>query len=199
VANGYDPQQVAAFAAEALSWKRELSATKSELGAVKQALERYESVIGDIEDVEREATQITEEAERRAAQIIEQAEDEAAKILEMARDQVASFEPAELPPAVGQFEPLAPVEPIAPFGPAETVESNERFEPLTPTLEPSSEELPHESDGWFAPQVVESEIPDPIDEIFEPLEERQPTPDLDRRAAAAANLWKRRGVLAPPQ
>lgn len=192
MANGYDPQQVAAFAAEALSWKRQLSTAQSELGAAKQALERYESVIGAIEDVEREAAQITEEAERRAAQIVERAEDEAAKILEMARDQAASVTPSEQTSTVEHFEPIAPVEPTEPS------ESTEVLEPVMPTVEPSCDEMPVESDGWLVPEV-ESALPDRIDEIFEPIEEAEPMPDFDRRAAAAANLWKRRGVLAPPE
>ncbi|HEY5652087.1 MAG TPA: hypothetical protein VIW46_11610 [Acidimicrobiia bacterium] len=189
MANGYDPQQVAAFAAEALSWKRELSAARSELKAAAQALERYESVIGEIEEIEHEAALITQEAERRAAEIVEQAEDEAAKILEMARDQAASLEPTETPTAVEHFDPIAPVEPIEP---------TERFEPVTPTSEPTPDETPTASDGWMVPEV-ESALPDPIHEIFEPIEGPQPVPDRDRRAAAAANLWKRRGVLARPE
>lgn len=169
VDNGYDPRQVAAFAAEALAWKRELTRTRAELDATKKALDRYESVIGSIEDVEREAGQIVEQAEHRASEIIEEAEDEAAKILEMARDQVASTVPSQDPAE-------SPVE---------------------------------DADRWLTPEVVEDETPDPVDEIFTSTEVTEQTkqiegldPELERErrmAAAAANLWKRRGVLTPPE
>jgi chromosome segregation ATPase len=170
VDNGYDPQQVAAFAGEALSWKRQLAATRSELEAAKEALERYESVIGAIEDVEREAAEITDEAQRRAAEIIEQAEDEAARILEMAQDRLRSSEPVDPAP--------------------------------TPIEESPPEESPSQGDPWLTPEV-ETGAPDPVEEIFEPIEVidvNDPETEREKRvAAAAANLWKRRGVLTQPE
>ena len=66
VDNGYDPNQVAAFAAQALSWKRELAETRS-------ALARYERIIGEIDEVEREAARIVDEARVEAEKIIEHA------------------------------------------------------------------------------------------------------------------------------
>ena len=173
VQNGYDPKQVAAFAAEALSWKRELAALRSEVAAAAKLVERYESVMGSIDEVEREAAEIVEqaehrsaglieEAEKRAAEIVEEAEDQAAKILEMARDQIAG----------------------------------------TPLPEPE-ERRPPEGDGWLNPEPTPQEMPDPVEQIFDPVEDDEPIDPEDERerrvAAAAANLWKRRGVLAPPE
>ena len=162
VSNGYDPRQVAAFAAEALAWKRELAQTRSALDSARKKLDRYESVIGSVETVEREAAELVEDAERRAAEIIEQAEDEAAKILEMARDQVG--------------------------------QSAEQT---------SSDSPPQDGDLWLTPEPSELETPDPVETIFEPVEEVEvldPEAERERRvAAAAANLWKRRGVIAPSE
>lgn len=159
MADGYDPQQVAAFAAEALGWKRDLAACRNDLQAAMGALDHYESVIGTIEDVEREAVSLTEDAERRAAEIIARAEEEAAGILAVAQ-----------PDADHQ------------------------------TVEPESNETPS-TDMWLTPSVEETH--DPIDEIFEELvEDEEPDPEAERDkrvAAAAANLWKRRGVLTPPE
>jgi cell division septum initiation protein DivIVA len=162
VSNGYDPRQVAAFAAEALAWKRELSQTRSALDSAREKLDRYESVIGSVETVEREAAELIEDAERRAAEIIEQAEDQAAEILEMARDQV------------GQS-----------------------------TEQTSGDSPPQDGDLWLTPEPNEPETPDPVETIFEPVEEVEvldPEAERERRvAAAAANLWKRRGVIAPSE
>ena len=71
VDNGYDPKQVAAFAAQALSWKRELAETRS-------ALARYERIIGEIDEIEREAAGIVDEARVEADKIIEEARSRAA-------------------------------------------------------------------------------------------------------------------------
>lgn len=89
VENGYDPRQVAAFAAEALEWKRELADARA-------ALARYAKIIGEIDDVEREA-----------AQIIDGARLEADKIIERAHERVAIPPPAidHRPDAVGRDQP----------------------------------------------------------------------------------------------
>lgn len=71
VDNGYDPRQVATFAAQALGWKRELAEARS-------ALARYERIIGEIDEIEREAARIVDEARAEADQIIEQARPRAA-------------------------------------------------------------------------------------------------------------------------
>lgn len=189
VANGYDPKQVAAFAAEALSWKKELTTLRTEVAAAVKLVERYESVIGSIEEVEHEAAQIVDDAERRsealladaearASKIVEEAENEAARILEMAQDQG-----------------------------------------VPPVTEPVERE-PEVADGWLAPEPDIREAPDPVEQIFEPTEEVSWTDEvsrthevspsdgisptevdvsLERRAARAANLWKRRGLVAPSE
>lgn len=154
VSNGYDPRQVAAFAAEALTWKQELA-------AARKRVDRYESVLGSIETVEREAAEIIDEAEQKAAEIVEQAEKEAAEILEMARDQVAHEAAPE-----------------------------------------SEDPVPEDADRWLTPRPTGDETPDPVEEIFEPPEVEVPDPEEERErwvAAATANLWKRRGVIAPPE
>lgn len=181
VANGYDPKQVAAFAAEALTWKKELTALRSEVAAAAKLVERYESVIGSIEDVEREAAEIVEDAERRAAaliedaevrssKLVEEAEDEAAKILEMARNRVDDNAEVERP----------------------AVEEG-------PANEPHDD---HTHDGWLNPDESPQEIPDVVEQIFEHVDHVEPAEtdlSLERRAAGAANLWKRRGVVAPSE
>ena len=160
VSNGYDPKQVAAFAAEALGWKRENTTLRTELASAIELIERYESVIGSIESVEREAAETIEAAQRKAAELVENAENEAAQILEMAENMVGeSSSPAD-PPQQGV-------------------------------------------DLWLTPDTDHPETPDPVEEIFDPVEEVEsidPEADREQRvAAAAANLWKRRGVLAPPE
>ena len=184
VQNGYDPKQVAAFAAEALNWKRELVALRSEVSAAAKLVERYESVIGSIEDVEREAAEIVDDAERRAAgliedaevrasKIVEEAEDEAAKILEMAENQISSTPVTE--PVEGEPEP------------GETEHNDAQ---------------PEVGEGWLTPESSPDETPDPVEQIFEPVEEPQlvaTNPAMEQRVAAAANLWKRRGVIAPSE
>jgi cell division septum initiation protein DivIVA len=172
VSNGYDPKQVAAFAAEALSWKKELVALRSEVSAAAKLVERYESVIGSIEEVEREAEQMVAEAERRAAGLVEDAEVRAAKIVEEAEHEAARI----LEMAQEQDAPV----------PVETPE-----EPPTPNGE-----------AWLTPEPTPDEMPDPVEQIFEPIEEIElPETDLslERRAAGAANLWKRRGIVAPSE
>ena len=182
VSNGYDPKQVAAFAAEALNWKKELAALRSEVAAAAKLVERYESVIGSIEEVEREAAEIIEDAERRAAaliedagvrssKLIEEAEDEAARILEMARDRVDGTPEVAASPFTGPVDD----------------ETDDGDEWLTPDQSPDQ-----------SPE----EIPDAVEQIFEPVEQIElPQTDLslERRAAGAANLWKRRGVVAPSE
>ena len=162
MADGYDPQQVAAFAAEALGWKRDLATCRNELQTAMLALDRYESVIGSIEEVEREAASLTEDAERRAAEIVRRAEDEAARIFEAAQ--------------------------------ANTDDGS------APDVEPESTATAS-TDVWLTPSVEET--PDPIEDIFEELvddEELDSETEREKRvAAAAANLWKRRGVLTPPE
>ncbi len=185
VQNGYDPKQVAAFAAEALSWKRELVALRSEVSAAAKLVERYESVIGSIEDVEREAAGLVDDAERRAAGLIEdaeeraskivaEAEDEAARILEMAENQISAIPVTEL--VESQPEPPHETEP--------------------------GDSQPVVGEGWLTPEPSTQEIPDVVDQIFEPIEEvglSETDLSLERRAAGAANLWKRRGVVAPSE
>ena len=147
VANGYDPRQVAAFAAEALTWKRELRACRKELEAVRSALEYCESLVGSIED-----------AEDRADAIVRKAEDEAARILETATDR----------------------------------DDPEMTAPESDIGEGGSERLPQIDDHH-----------DPVEKMFGALIEGDASDREalreERIAAAAANLWKRRGVLAPPE
>ena len=183
VANGYDPKQVAAFAAEALSWKKELAALRSEVVAAAKLVERYESVIGSIEDVEREAAELVEDAERRAAalieeaevrssKLVEEAEDEAARILEMAHNRVDD-NPAVEHPAVAESSFDEPVD-----------------------------DRTQDGDGWLNPDQSAEDIPDVVEQIFEPVDQVEPAEtdlSLERRAAGAANLWKRRGVVAPSE
>lgn len=169
MAEGYDPQQVAAFAAEALGWKRDLATCRSELQTAMLALDRYESVIGSIEEVEREAASLTEDAERRAAEIVRRAEDEAARILEAAQANT------------------------------DTAKANAHDEP-TRKGEPESTATAS-TDVWLTPSVEET--PDPIEDIFEEFaddEELDSETEREKRvAAAAASLWKRRGVLSRPE
>lgn len=195
VSNGYDPRQVAAFAAEALSWKKELVTLRAEVAAAGKLVERYESVIGNIEDVEREAMQLVEEAESKAAGLIENAEVQAAKLVEEAESQAATLiEDAE----VRASEMLASAENAA--APShdtarDRVEGGIRTETL--------DEPVNESTGWLNPEPAPQEIPDPVEEIFEPIDEVEVVDAEDdrqrRAAAAAANLWKRRGVLSPSE
>lgn len=169
MAEGYDPQQVAAFAAEALGWKRDLATCRRQLQTAMFALDRYESVIGSIEEVEREAASLTEDAERRSAEIVRRAEDEAARILEAAQ--------ANTDAAQANTDDW----------PAPNVE-------LEATATASTE-------VWLTPSVEET--PDPIEDIFEEFADDEKldseTEREQRVAAAAASLWKRRGVLSPPQ
>ncbi len=173
VPNGYDPKQVAAFAAEALSWKKELTALRSEVAAAAKLVERYESMVGSVEEVEREATEIVEDAERRAAgliadaeerasRIVEEAENEAARILEMANDMVDE----------------------------------------KPTHEPM-EQQPEDGDRWLNPEPTAHETPDPVEQIFDPIVVdalADAEAESERRGAAAASiLWKRRGVISPSE
>jgi hypothetical protein len=172
VQNGYDPRQVAAFAAEALSWKRELVSLRSEVSAAAKLVERYESVIGSIEDVEREAAEIVDDAERRAAGLIENAEERASKIVEEAEDEAARI--------------------------LEMAENQIRATPVTDPVEPQ----PPNGDGWLTPEPSRDETPDPVEQIFEPVETPElvaTDPGMEQRVAAAANLWKRRGVIAPSE
>lgn len=190
VPNGYDPRQVAAFAADALAWKRELGVLRPELESALRLIERYESALGTIESVEREAAGIVGDAERRstkiigdaegrstdiieaaqrlAAEIIERAEDEAAEILEMAQG------------LIDQKSGPSPKEPVL-----------------------------DDRDQWIKPERKNEAAPDEVDEIFEEIdqdidsdEDEVVDPEAEREArvaAAAANLWKRRGVIAPPE
>ncbi len=141
VSNGYDPKQVAAFAAEALNWKKELAALRSEVAAAAKLVERYESV----------------------------------RILEMARDRVDGTPEVAASPFTG---------PVAD-------ETDDGDEWLTPDQSPDQ-----------SPEEIPEEIPDAVEQIFEPVEQIElPQTDLslERRAAGAANLWKRRGVVAPSE
>lgn len=167
VSNGYDPKQVAAFAAEALNWKKELAALRTEVAAAAKLVERYESVIGRIEEVEREAAEIIEDAERRAAALVEEAENEAARILEMARDRVDGTPEVAASPFTGPVD-----------------------------------DQTDDGDEWPSPDQSPEEIPDAVEQIFEPVDQVEPAQtdlSLERRAAGAANLWKRRGVVAPSE
>lgn len=180
VANGYDPNQVAAFAAQALNWKKELATLRSEIAAAVKLIERYESVIGGIEEVEREAAQMIEgarqeaeslisDAEARSSKIIEEAENEATRILEMA-----------------EVGPMSSTEPLPQAG---------------DDIVPADAE-PEAAEGWLEPEPEPQETPDPVEQIFEVLEDPGPTEvdvSLERRAAGAANLWKRRGLVAPSE
>lgn len=170
VSNGYDPAQVAAFAAEALSWKKELTALRAELAAAVELVNQYEADLDDNEDVEREARVLVEDAERRAAQIIEDAKESASEIIEAAESEAA---------AIRQASPSR--------GPEFSFDS--------PAAQPSDHD-PLGGVAWLA-------TPDPVDDIFEPIDDDQlvdAETDRERRiAAATANLWKRRGVLAPPE
>lgn len=183
VANGYDPKQVAAFAAEALSWKKELASLRTEVTAAGKLVERYESVIGSIEEVEREAAQILEnarhqaeallaDAEARSSKLVEEAEDEAARILSMS--------------GTGSVE----------------------RQPESSIADVPADPHPEAGDGWLAPEPETEDTPDPVEQIFEEIDETSPTEDaapievdvsLERRAAGAANLWKRRGLVAPSE
>ena len=66
VENGYDPTQVARFAAQALAWKRELRDARTTLA-------RYERIIGEIDTIEREAAEIVDRARAEADRIISEA------------------------------------------------------------------------------------------------------------------------------
>lgn len=185
VENGYDPKQVAAFAAEALNWKKEIAALRSEVSAAAKLVERYESVIGSIEDVEREAARIVDDAERRAAGLIEDAEVRASKIVAEAEDEAARILEMAENRAGTNPEPE----------PAET-----RPEP-NPGALPVGDQ-PEVVDGWLTPDEAPEETSDVVEQIFEPIEETAPTEtdtSLERRAAGAANLWKRRGSVAPSE
>ena len=66
VENGYDPSQVAQFAAQALAWKRELREARTTLA-------RYERIIGEIDAIEREAAGIVDRARAEANRIVAEA------------------------------------------------------------------------------------------------------------------------------
>ncbi len=179
VANGYDPKQVAAFAAEALSWKKELVALRSEVAAAAKLVDRYESVIGSVEEVEREAAEIVEDAERRAEALIADAEARASKIVEEAENEAARI-----------------------LAMAESAHASVEPEPESGRADGPEIRQPEAENGWLAPEPDAQPIPDPVEQIFEPTEEVAPTEvdvSLERRAAGAANLWKRRGVVAPSE
>lgn len=171
VSNGYDPQQVAAFAAEALSWKKELNALRSEIAAAGELVARYESAVGSIEEVERETVEVVGDAERCAAEIIEAARQSALDILESAKREASAIR--------------------------ESAHSRTpEFTPDPATTTQTTDTGPDDAAAWLA-------TPDPVESIFEPIDEEQlvdAETDRERRiAAATANLWKRRGVLAPPE
>lgn len=171
MSNGYDPEQVAAFAAEALSWKKELKALRSEIASAGELLARYESAIGSIEEAEREAAGVGGDAELRAAEIIEAARQSALDILDAAKREASVIRETAHSPT-----------PEAALDSQSTTES---------TITDSAGEA-----DWLA-------TPDPVESIFEPIDEEQlvdAETDRERRiAAATANLWKRRGVLTPPE
>ena len=150
VENGYDPHQVAAFAAEALTWKRDLAATRKALAETLVELEHHISLVTSPDD------------------------DAGAELNEQLHRE--SFQPTP-------FE--QPDTESTTFGQTDSERSETRMAPT-----PLSEEEPSV---------------DPLDAIFENTlepepEETDPAVLREQRvAAAAANLWKRRGVLTPQE
>lgn len=221
--NGYDPTQVAAFAAKALAWKKELVGLRSEHATALERLERYESVIGTIEEVEHEAGVVLEDSKRRASELIEAAERRAAGIVEDAEERCSTgVEKAEAE--------AARVLDDAQRGAAEVIEAAERRaaaliveaeDEAARILEmarnqvdespevgasPGSESVEHGSRdayAWLRPEPDPDDVADPVEQIFDPIDLADPAdPEAERErriAAAAANLWKRRGVLSPPE
>ena len=82
VSDGYDPNEVAAFAAEALTWKRDLAKANKEVA-------RYSALIGEIDEIEREAAALIDDATQQATKTIEDAHLQAAIIIENAEAEAA--------------------------------------------------------------------------------------------------------------
>lgn len=140
VENGYDPHQVAAFAAEALTWKRDLAATRTALAETLAELEHHIALATASSDAAGDALQ------------------------------------------PGSFQPM-------PFESHFT----------------QSEHCGTGEAAALGTRDDEASNVDPLDAIFEmTLEPAQEETDAEvlreqRVAAAAANLWKRRGVLTPQE
>lgn len=126
VENGYDPRQVAAFAAEALGWKRELGEARAELA-------RYSKIIGEIDDVEREA-----------AQILDHARIEAEKIIERAHERVA------IPASAFTHIPRSGTESDAPVGPDQPVDDTSTACPEPDDLVSEPEDASSDADDEAA-------------------------------------------------
>lgn len=151
VENGYDPHQVAAFAAEALTWKRDLAATRKALAETLAELEQHIALATASNDADE------------------------------------SY--ASAPSQTETFQPSLP----------ESTATETTVFDRTSTAYDDSEFAPIADDDELASTV------DPLNAIFEVTREPEPEEtDAEvlreqRVAAAAANLWKRRGVLTPQE
>ena len=141
VPDGYDPNQVASFASEALTWKRDLAKAKSELS-------RFEALIGEIDTVEREAAEVVDNANREATEIVAAAHTQASEIIEKAESEGARLV-AEAQTVA--FTPVATPEPTddpsSTFDPSDgqplaVPDTNEPFEPSDESLPTASAETP---------------------------------------------------------
>ena len=150
VENGYDPHQVAAFAAEALTWKRDLATTRAALAETLLELEQHIALANQTS--EREKAPDT-------SSIFEDTEPDD----DFASDSVTSDESND--------SDQGHVDNGSPW-------NDSTVDPLDAIFEMTIE-----------PETPEATVRDDTDP--EAIREQ-------RVAAAAANLWKRRGVLTPP-
>lgn len=152
VSDGYDPNEVAAFAAEALTWKRDLAKANKEVA-------RYSALIGEIDEIEREAAALIDDATQQATKTIEDAHLQAAIIIENAEAEAArTVADAQTETPVLTVEPSIDFTPIVPveeslenespaFAPVETQQSD-----AAPVVDTPDSDLPTASDpnaSWW--------------------------------------------------